>query len=167
MLQNVKFGQNPSFGSRDGVQTSFFLGQNLKISKCWCDLENKVKVIKIKPLFSPVQVMCLCKFGQNPPNGSGDRVQTRSYADADGIRTLISYLFTSSSSQKQNSAIRHHVSQGNVYTNTWPKVTDNITVSSNPNEPRQANLCLRAFRHDKFQLRMFSHSEGPGIWLSV
>ena len=34
-------------------------------------------------------------------------------------------------------------------------------------EPRQANLCLRSFRHDKFQLRMSSHSEGPGIWLSV
>ena len=33
--------------------------------------------------------------------------------------------------------------------------------------PRQANLCLRAFRHDKFQLRMPSYSEGPGIWLSV
>ena len=32
---------------------------------------------------------------------------------------------------------------------------------------RQANLCLRAFRHDKFQLRMPSHSEKPGIWLSV
>ena len=34
-------------------------------------------------------------------------------------------------------------------------------------KPRQAILCLRAFRHDKFQLRMPSHSEGPGIWLSV
>ena len=34
-------------------------------------------------------------------------------------------------------------------------------------EPRQANLCLRAFCHDKFSLRMPSHSEGPGIWLSV
>ena len=34
------------------------------------------------------------------------------------------------------------------------------------NEPRQANLCLRAFRHDKFQPRMPSHSEGPRIWLS-
>ena len=34
-------------------------------------------------------------------------------------------------------------------------------------EPRQANLCLRAFRHDEFQLRMPSHLEGPGIWLSV
>ena len=35
------------------------------------------------------------------------------------------------------------------------------------NELRQANLCLRAFRHNKFQLRMSSHSEGPGIWFSV
>ena len=34
-------------------------------------------------------------------------------------------------------------------------------------EPRQANLCLRAFRHDKFRLRMPSHSEGLWIWLSV
>ena len=34
-------------------------------------------------------------------------------------------------------------------------------------ELRPANLCLRAFRHDKFQLRVSSHSEGPGIWLSV
>ena len=33
--------------------------------------------------------------------------------------------------------------------------------------PRQANLCLQAFRHDKFQLRMPSYSEGLGIWLSV
>ena len=40
--------------------------------------------------------------------------------------------------------------------------TDNASF-----EPRQANLCLRAFRHDKFQLRMPSNSEGPGIWLSV
>ena len=39
--------------------------------------------------------------------------------------------------------------------------------SSTAYEPRQANLCLRAFFHDKFQLRIPSHSEGPGIWLSV
>ena len=32
---------------------------------------------------------------------------------------------------------------------------------------RQANLCLRAFRHDNFLLRMPSHSEEPGIWLFV
>ena len=47
----------------------------------------------------------------------------------------------------------------------------NITSKSkkylNTIEPRQANLCLRAFRHDKFQLRMPSYSDGPGIWLSV
>ena len=27
--------------------------------------------------------MCLCKFGENPPTGSEDRMQTRSYTDAD------------------------------------------------------------------------------------
>ena len=27
--------------------------------------------------------MCLCQFCQNPPIGSEDRVQTRSYVDAD------------------------------------------------------------------------------------
>ena len=43
----------------------------------------------------------------------------------------------------------------------------NSFICARPYEPRQANLCLRAFRHDKFQLRMPSHSEGPGIWLSV
>ena len=33
--------------------------------------------------------------------------------------------------------------------------------------PRQANLCLRAFRHDKFQMRMSSHLEGPMlVWAS-
>ena len=42
-----------------------------------------------------------------------------------------------------------------------------MTILKGTNEPRQANLCLRAFRHDKFQLRMPSHSEGPGIWLSI
>ena len=45
MIQYIKFGQNPSFGSRDRVQTSFF-GQ-IWHSKCWCDLENKVKYVLI------------------------------------------------------------------------------------------------------------------------
>ena len=47
-----------------------------------------------------------------------------------------------------------------VYSNEW---TLKLTLYG----PRQANLCLRAFRHNKFQLRMPSHSEGLGIWLSV
>ena len=70
-------------------------------------------------------------------------MQTRSYADADadGILTLIPYMFTSSRSQKQKSAIRHHVSQGYMFTNTWPKVTDSITVPSNPNEPCHEKTC--------------------------
>ena len=37
--------QNPSFGSRDRVQTSFFWS-NFDNSKCWCDLENEVKITK-------------------------------------------------------------------------------------------------------------------------
>ena len=48
------------------------------------------------------------------------------------------------------------------------KVIDSMPrLATDKTEPRQANLCLRAFRHDKFQPRMPSHSEGPGIWLSV
>ena len=35
------------------------------------------------------------------------------------------------------------------------------------NVARLANLCLRAFRHDKFWLRMLSHLEGPGIRLFI
>ena len=46
----------------------------------------------------------------------------------------------------------------------WPWASH---LSTTLFEPRQANLCLRAFRHDKFQLRMPCHSEGPGIWHSV
>ena len=42
-----------------------------------------------------------------------------------------------------------------------------LSVCLLPFVARQANLCLRAFRHDKFLLRMSSHSEGPGIWLSI
>ena len=84
----MSFGQNPSFASRDRVQTSFF-GQNLKISKRWYDLENEVSVTKIYSLLSSLPIMCLCKFGQTPPIGSGDRVQTMNNQDAnaDGIRT--------------------------------------------------------------------------------
>ena len=87
-LQYMKFGQNPSFASRDTfrVQTRFF-GQNLKISKCWCDPEHEVKVTKIYSLLFSLPVMRLRQFGQNPLIVSGDRVQTRDYADADGIRT--------------------------------------------------------------------------------
>ena len=44
---------------------------------------------------------------------------------------------------------------------------DNVAMKLRVFVARQANLCLRAFRHDKFKLRMPSHSKGPGIWLSV
>ena len=36
-------------------------------------------------IWSLARIMSLCKFGKNPPFGSGDSVQTRSYADADRI----------------------------------------------------------------------------------
>ena len=49
----------------------------------------------------------------------------------------------------------------------FARVSCHVADFNTQNGPRQANLCFRAFRHDKLQLRMSSHSEGPGIWLSV
>ena len=46
---------------------------------------------------------------------------------------------------------------------------DTLLHGKTSNEPRQANLCLHAFCHDKTAaewLRMPSHSERPGTWLS-
>ena len=76
MIQYIKFGQNPSFGSRDKSGEKLSL---VKIwhSKCWYDLKNKVKVTKILSFLSHVPIVFLCKFGPNQPIGSGDRVQTR------------------------------------------------------------------------------------------
>ena len=45
LIQYIKLGQNPSFGSRDMVQTSFLV--KIWHSKCLSDLENEVKVTKI------------------------------------------------------------------------------------------------------------------------
>ena len=75
MIQHIKFGQNPSFGSRDRVRKAFLA--KIGHSKCWCDLENEVKVTKIKSFLFHVPVVFLCKFDQNPPIGLQDRVQTR------------------------------------------------------------------------------------------
>ena len=76
MIQYMKFGLNPPFGSRVWVQISFCW---VKIwhSKYRCDLENDAKITKIKPLLSLVPKVFLCKFGPNPSIGSGDRMQTR------------------------------------------------------------------------------------------
>ena len=54
-----------------------------------------------------------------------------------------------------------------LYVRVYIPACDTVRQDKTLIEPREANLCLRAFRHDKFQLRMPSHSEGPGIWLSV
>ena len=56
-----------------GCTQAFVFGKNLIISKCSWILENEVKVTKILTLLSSLPIMCLCKFGQNPPIGSGDR----------------------------------------------------------------------------------------------
>ena len=52
MLQDMKFGQNPSFGSRDRVQTSFF-GQNLIIQSAGVTLKKRSKSPKSKYFFPP------------------------------------------------------------------------------------------------------------------
>ena len=64
MIQYMKLGQNPSLGSRNRVQTSIFF-VIIWHSKCWFDLENKVKVTNIYSFHSYVQMVFLCKFGQN------------------------------------------------------------------------------------------------------
>ena len=76
LVQYMKLGLNPSFGTRDRVQTSFCWVQ-IWHSKYWFDLENKAKVTKTYSLLSLVPMVFQCKFGQNPPIGSGDSVQTR------------------------------------------------------------------------------------------
>ena len=47
------------------------------ISKCCCDLENKVKVTKILLTLSDLQTMYLYKFGQNPLTGLEVRMRER------------------------------------------------------------------------------------------
>ena len=46
MIQDIKFGKNPSFSSSDSKQKHNFC-KKIDISKPWCDLENKVTVTKI------------------------------------------------------------------------------------------------------------------------
>ena len=59
-------------------------------------------------------------------------------------------------SQKQKSAIRHHFSQGYVYTNTWAKVADSITVFSNPNEPYHEKPVIGDTRGSKTRTSLLS-----------
>ena len=53
MLQYIKFGQNPSFGSRDTVQTAFF-GQNSTFS-AGVTLKMRSRSPKSNHVFSPSQ----------------------------------------------------------------------------------------------------------------
>ena len=45
-IEHIRFDHNPLFGSRDNVQKPYF-AQNLDITKCQSDVENKVKVTTI------------------------------------------------------------------------------------------------------------------------
>ena len=78
ILQSVKIGQNPSFGSRGRLKTSCFWSKY--------DIQIAGVTLKVRSLLPPPPIMFLCQFGQNPLIGSEERVQTRSYADADWIR---------------------------------------------------------------------------------
>ena len=59
-------------------------------------------------------------------------MQTKSYADADGIHTFICSQVLG---HRNKNLLRHHVSQDYMFTNNWPKVTDSITIPLNLNEP--------------------------------
>ena len=41
------------------------------------DIENEIKVTKIKSALKPVSLIYLCKFGENPSTGSKDIPLTR------------------------------------------------------------------------------------------
>ena len=74
MLQYIKFGHNPSFGSKDGVQIFW--------SKS--DIQSAGVTLKTRSMSPKSNHFFLHpNNGQNPPIGSEDRVQKRSYAAAD------------------------------------------------------------------------------------
>ena len=60
MIQHIKFGQNPSFGSRDRVQTSFFFGQNLTSKVLVWPWKWGQGHQKLRFFFFPMSQWCLC-----------------------------------------------------------------------------------------------------------
>ena len=119
-------------------------------------------------------------------NGSGENTQMPRLARASAVRLRDSNLSTLAGSFCHKNDIEY-----SVWNLLWASFRFSPTASNTRSDksgvlvpyvpicqllscllqslygPRQANLCLRAFRHDKFQLRMPSHSERPGIWVSV
>ena len=61
MVQYIKFGQNQSFHPRYNKR-EIYSGLKYDISRCWCDIENKVKVIKIFSNLSPFPKTNLCTY---------------------------------------------------------------------------------------------------------
>ena len=82
MLQYIKIGQNPSFGSRGRC----FL---VKIwhSDCWCDLENEVLGHQNLITSFPCPNNVSMPVWSNSTHWFRRKMQTRSYADVDKIRT--------------------------------------------------------------------------------
>ena len=64
----INFGQNPSLGSGYSIRKENF-GQNLTF--------QSVAVTLFLGHQNLILTMYLCKFGQNPPTGSGDMVPKR------------------------------------------------------------------------------------------
>ena len=59
MLQYVKFGQHPSFGSIDRVETSCF-GQNLIIQSAGVTSKMRSVLPKTSHFFPPPSQLCVC-----------------------------------------------------------------------------------------------------------
>ena len=70
--------------SQARVQTSYFWS-HFDIQSTGVTLQMRSRSPKLITSIPhlPIPVMCLCQFGQNPLIGSEDRVQKRSFADAD------------------------------------------------------------------------------------
>ena len=120
---------------------------------------------------SPFGIMRLCL--EMPNSGPGGRIFLFAPNNSDRfifLHTFWSPAFDSNVEVAINKSLSYYLTSAILKSD----LVCDVTMTSTPNvlttelhESRQANLCLRAFRHDKFQLRMPSHSAGPGIWLSV
>ena len=116
--------------------------------KCWWNVHN-ISLLKLHFLFFLFYLLPFRNYGMNFRFSGFLEITETSLTKhlVQGIGSA--YPCVQKWANAPNSARGHWQCNGNII------------------EPRQANLCLRAFRHDKFQLRMPSHSEGPRIWLSV
>ena len=76
MLQYIKFGQNPSFGSRDRVQTSYYFLSNFDIQSAGVTLKMKSRSPKPNNSFPSPSAVSM-QVWPNPLTGAGGGEQTR------------------------------------------------------------------------------------------